>query len=131
MIANKQMSNYVRLLGRRSDVEQLYSAFDVLLMPSKYEGFPVAAVEAISEGLPVLLSNTITGELKSCANVYYLPLADINAWMDKLTSIENLGKYDRSIGKVELKKCGLDIEIAAKQLEDIYLKFGEQHDSDK
>ena len=131
MIAKKQMNNYVRLLGRRSDVERLYSAFDVLLMPSKYEGFPVAAVEAISEGLPVLLSNTITGELKSCANVYYLPLADINAWMDKLTSIENLGKYDRSIGKVELKKCGLDIEIAAKQLEDIYLKFGEQHDSDK
>ena len=52
------MEKYVRLLGRRSDVASLYTGFDVLLMPSKSEGFPVAAVEAICEGLPVPVSYT-------------------------------------------------------------------------
>lgn len=124
MIANKQMSNYVRLLGRRSDVEQLYSAFDVLLMPSKYEGFPVAAVEAISEGLPVLLSDTITKELKNCRNVFYLPLHDTRPWLDKLELVSRQDMADRSYGREQLKKNGLDIHDTAKQLENIYLKFG-------
>lgn len=123
-ILENKMSSYVRLLGRRADVNRLYMAFDILLMPSKFEGFPVAAVEAIGEGLPVLLSDTITKELKNCRNVFYLPLHDTRPWLDKLELVSGQDMTDRSYGREQLKKNGLDIHDTAKQLENIYLKFG-------
>lgn len=123
-ILDNEMSSYVRLLGRRADVSRLYMAFDILLMPSKYEGFPVAAVEAIGEGLPVLLSDTITKELKNCRNVFYLPLSETKPWIDKLELISRRNQRNRSDGREQLKKNGLDIHDTAKQLENIYLKFG-------
>lgn len=130
-IESKKMGAYVRLLGKRSDVAQLYSAFDVLLLPSRNEGFPMVAVEAISEGLPILLSDTITEELKFSRNVYYLPLTDNQPWLDKLAYIEKLEICDRDRGIDELRNNGLIIEYTAKQLEDIYLHFGEENYSYK
>lgn len=44
----------VRLLGRRSDVERLLSAADVFCQPSLYEAFPLAVIEAMAMGLPVV-----------------------------------------------------------------------------
>lgn len=123
-ISENKMGDYVRLLGRRSDVNRLYMGFDALLMPSKYEGFPVAAVEAVGAGLPVMLSDTITKELKGCHGVFYLPLSDINPWLNKLEFIRREFTSSRIDGQEELKKNGLDIHDTAKQLENIYLKFG-------
>ena len=123
-ISGNRMENYVRLLGKRSDVANLYAGFDVLLMPSKYEGFPVAAVEAICAGLPVLMSNTITGELRTCAGVYYLPLTDNRQWIERLSQFADCDSPNRSRGPEELKNHDLDIEHTAKQLENIYMNFG-------
>ncbi len=47
----------VRFLGVRPDVEHILSAADVFLMPSRYEGLGVAAVEALSMGLPSVLAH--------------------------------------------------------------------------
>lgn len=124
MIKKRRLEYNIRLLGRRADVNRLYAGFDALLMPSIHEGFPVTAVEAIGEGLPVLLSDTITKELKNCRNVFYLPLHDTRPWLDKLELVSRQDMTDRSYGREQLKKNGLDIHDTAKQLENIYLKFG-------
>ena len=42
------------LLGNRKDVPELLPAFDVFVMSSLYEGLPVAIVEAMSCGIPVV-----------------------------------------------------------------------------
>lgn len=47
----------VLFLGMRRDVERLYAAFDVFVLPSHREGFPRAAMEAAASGLPVVASN--------------------------------------------------------------------------
>lgn len=46
----------IRWLGRRrrEDVYRLYGAMDVLAVPSKFEGFGLAAAEAMAAGLPVV-----------------------------------------------------------------------------
>jgi glycosyltransferase EpsF len=46
----------VRFWGKRSDVDQLLSLFDVMVMTSLSEGLGVAALEAQAAGLPCLLS---------------------------------------------------------------------------
>ncbi len=44
----------VLLAGDRSDVPELLPAFDVFVLPSRYEGLPTAVVEAMTCGVPVV-----------------------------------------------------------------------------
>ena len=44
----------VRLLGRRSDVADLLGAADLVVLPSRWEGWPLAAQEAIRAGVPLV-----------------------------------------------------------------------------
>lgn len=47
------MSGYVKFLGPRSDVYEIMARSGVLLVTSKFEGFPNVVLEAMSVGLPV------------------------------------------------------------------------------
>ena len=54
----------VRLLGMRDDVDELYSAFDMFVLPSHREGFPRAATEAAAMGLPIVAT-----DIRGCRQV--------------------------------------------------------------
>jgi len=41
-------------VGWRSDLREIVTAFDVLALPSRFEGLPLAAVEGIRAGVPVV-----------------------------------------------------------------------------
>ncbi len=45
----------VRLLGAREDVRPLYAAADCFILPTRYDPFPGAALEALAMGLPVIV----------------------------------------------------------------------------
>ena len=47
----------VVFLGQRDDVERLYGAMDVFVLPSHREGFPRAAMEAAASGLPIVATD--------------------------------------------------------------------------
>lgn len=49
--------------GRVSDVQRYYSAMDILLAPSRYEGLPINLIEAQANGLPIAMSDAITEEV--------------------------------------------------------------------
>lgn len=44
----------VRFVGERTNVPEMLPAFDVFALPSRYEGLPVAIVEAMVCGIPVV-----------------------------------------------------------------------------
>ena len=121
-IRELDLADHVMLLGRRADVHRLYQAFDVFLLPSFHEGFPVAAVEAMASGLPVLLSDRITRELSFGSAVNYLPLDKPEIWHSVLRNTEN-AELQRTVRQEEPRKNGLDICSAAKRLEEIYLNL--------
>lgn len=56
-ISRLNLQDRVHLLGWRDDVEKLLSESDVFLLPSEFEGFGLAAVEAMAAGVPVVATN--------------------------------------------------------------------------
>jgi glycosyltransferase involved in cell wall biosynthesis len=57
-------SSGVRFLGHRSDVEDIYPAFDMYVLASYREGFPRSAMEAAAMGLPVIAT-----DIRGCRQV--------------------------------------------------------------
>ena len=72
--ASLGISGNVRFLGVRDDVDQLYQAMDVFVMPSHYEGLPVVGVEAQFSGLTCVFSANITRELQLSERAFFLGL---------------------------------------------------------
>lgn len=114
------VEDHVMMLGRRADVNRLYQAFDLFLLPSLYEGFPVAGVEALASGLPVLLSDRITGELKIFSAVEYLPITDADRWVKAIQ--QHRKPVDRTQRQREVVEHGFDLRDTVQLLEKVYLE---------
>ena len=68
------LDGHVFMPGSVPDVYRWLSAIDIFLLPSLYEGFPISALEAQCEGLPCLLSDRITCEVRFTDRVRFLPI---------------------------------------------------------
>lgn len=53
-IASAGLTDRVHLLGHRWDVADWYDAADIFVLPSDMEGMPLAIMEAMAKGLPVI-----------------------------------------------------------------------------
>ncbi|MFI3326689.1 MAG: glycosyltransferase family 1 protein [Clostridia bacterium] len=116
-----KISDKVKFLGFRTDVNDLIQAMDVFLMPSFFEGFPVTGVEAQASGLPCVFSDTITRQAAILEETAYIPLEESNKiWAEKILSL--IGKVDREHSKKSLKDKGFDLPDMVGNIESYYLQ---------
>ena len=108
MVEMHGLKDRVRFIGLVNDASDYYSAFDVFCLPSLFEGMPVVTIEAQANGLPTIISDTITTEAKRNDNCIYLPLNEPEKWIEsfhslKRTDIINVDGIENKCQKLEKK----------------------------
>lgn len=113
--------NNIIFMGNRTDVDKIYNMFDVYVMTSYFEGLPVTAMEAQANGLPCILSDTITREANITDNCEFLPLNNPALWAKTI----NKHHVRRSKDEVEqlFRKKGYDLRTEAIKLGNKYLEL--------
>lgn len=119
MVESCGLSDYVRFLGNRSDVNDLYQSMDVFVMPSLYEGLPLVGVEAQFAGLPCVFSDEISREVQFTEKCCFLGLdKGTESWAKRVIQ---LGTTERAAHTVECQK--FDMKFACQNLEAYYKKL--------
>lgn len=115
------ISDDVLFMGVRSNVYEFEQAFDLFIMPSLYEGLPVAGIEAQAAGLPVVATDTITTEMDVTGNCKFLSLNDpIQVWAGTIE--EMLDGYVRRSEADRIIEAGYDIQKTADLLQRFYIR---------
>lgn len=115
------LEDVIMMLGTRSDIPSLLNMFDVLLLPSIFEGIPVTVIEAQAACTPCLLSDNITREVDmGIGLVEYLGLnMDLEQWFEKIIKLKN-----KSIDCNNVFKCiynkGYDVKRNVKLIYELY-----------
>lgn len=82
------ISKSVRFLGYvpEEDAEKVYKIADVYVMPSTSEPFGITALEAMSSGVPVIISRT-SGVAEIAKSAIRVDFWDINAMAEKILAV--------------------------------------------
>lgn len=78
------LAGRVHLCGHREDLQQLYRAFDWLLVPSRSEGLGLVVQEAVMADVPVVCSDLLVFREQLLDTGGYLPIADQSAWAEAI-----------------------------------------------
>jgi glycosyltransferase involved in cell wall biosynthesis/predicted O-methyltransferase YrrM len=87
-IQQEALSDRVHLLGQRWDIAAWLDAADIFLLPTEVEGMPLAIMEAMAKGLPVVASavSGIPEELGDAGVLLPDPTQDPDATIETLTA---------------------------------------------
>lgn len=118
-ISRLNLKGCTQLLGQRDDINEIYQAIDLFIMPSLYEGLGMALIEAECAGAKCLTSTMVPKATKVTENLKFLSLeAGSTAWKNEaLKLLDNKPRRDWS---KEVSYHGYDIALEVKKLEEYY-----------
>lgn len=118
-----RLGDSVRFLGQSDDVGPLYQGMDVFVLPSLYEGFGMALLEAQISGIPCIASDRVSSEIILSDGCNLLSLdASADVWANAIWAQFVKGAPRETAGN---KLNRFDVEIASKELTDYYLQLVE------
>lgn len=113
----------VEFLGYRQDVKEILKASDIFCFPSKQEGLPVALMEAMASGLPVICSD-IRGNKDLIENKkggYLLKSYDMDEYSIKIQELIENKVLREEMGNFNLEKIkNFDRKKVNTIMEEIY-----------
>ncbi len=117
--ADLGIADKVIFAGYREDMEAVLQAFDLLLLPSLFEGLGIIAVEAQASGLPCLLADTIPKEVYLTDLAFEMRLTDpAEQWADQVRAlVEAHENIDRTAYCKIVAQNGYDINDTVRELE--------------
>ncbi|EGP5084684.1 MULTISPECIES: glycosyltransferase [Enterococcus] len=123
-IVKMNLSDYVMIRSHENKISDFLNSLDLILMPSKFEGFPMVAIESLANGLDLLLSDKITKDLTD-EKTSFLSIRNTDVWVRKIIEISNKTRLKRNENKAI--SLGYDIKIEQKELIFYYQNLLEQN----
>lgn len=115
------ITDHIIFTGVRKDAERLYQAMDVFVLPSLYEGLPVVGIEAQASGVPFLVSDTVTKEVKLLQSTVFLPINQgTYCWVDTLANLKSSKRED---AYQQVARQGYGIKEETARIVKIYTDF--------
>ncbi len=124
LISNSPFKDRIILYGETENTSILYSAIDIFILPSRYEGLPIVLLEAQISGLPCIVSDVVTKEV-NLGNIMWQSLhTNYSDWSDLVLNIKpNIQKrekfYEENIKLINKYQ----IKENVKELEKIYFNI--------
>ncbi|MFP3257401.1 MAG: glycosyltransferase [Candidatus Nanopusillus acidilobi] len=108
LIDELKLNDSVKLLGNVDEktLEEEYKKASIFCLLSRYEGFPIARLEAMSYGLPVITTKAGCGEQYSKYGSIIVPIEDTERPAEAMLKL--------------IENPGLRIEISKKQMDAVY-----------
>ena len=127
-VEDLEIKENVLFVGQTEEVEKWIQAMDIMVFPSKFEGFPNVLVEWQIAGLPSIISDKITNAVQLTDLVKFESIEKSPSdWVEKICNIEvnDRNKNQQEILE-QIKEKGFDIKENAKKLEKIYQNLKEE-----
>lgn len=101
MISDRSLDGFVTMTGAVSDVRRVFRRSDLLVSTATWEGMPLALLEAMSEGLPVVASRVVGNRdvIKEGENGFLYPLGDPESAVDAIFKLAD-AKTRQRLGDV-------------------------------
>ena len=117
------LQDSVKFLGMRSDTNALYQAFDVFVLPSRFEGLCIASIEAQGAGLVNICSKVLPPETNVSRDFYTMDLNDgAVKWAETIIAHRHDVRHD---GAPSLRAAGYDICKEAKRVEHFFASLAQ------
>lgn len=117
--AESGIAQAVHFLGKRENVNAFYQMMDLFVLPSNFEGLPIALIEAQTAGLKCICSDYVSKDADLTGNTDFLPL-DVNRWANEI--LEKCKSYERKNMAETVIHAGYDIKAQIKEIERMYIE---------
>jgi glycosyltransferase involved in cell wall biosynthesis len=125
-ISALSLQERVHLLGQRSDIPELLNAADVFVLSSDYEGNPLAVLEAMAAGKP-MISTAVGGvpELVEGGCGLLVPPQDIKALARAMRHLLESPEARKSMGEASARRAveRFDLRVMTEAYEDLYRRL--------
>ncbi len=122
-IKKRNLQEYIMMLGSRSDVDTLFRKASVAILPSVYEGMPLALIEAQAAGLQCVVADTFSREVDFDIDLvtWMNPESTAEKWAEEIERKSQLEKADKDQVVVAIQKKGFDSRIFASKICELYI----------
>lgn len=116
-----EIEDEVWFTGVRHDVDKILRLFDLFVMSSDAEGIPIALLEAMASGVPVIVTNV--GGMpevvnKNCGMI--IPVGDSQALVDAL--LDTIKNSKEATERVQLARARILAEYSQAHMVEVYRK---------
>jgi glycosyltransferase involved in cell wall biosynthesis len=115
MAARLRLGDGVRFLGYRSDIPQFISALDLYVLPSLWEGLPLALLEAMAVGKPIVATQ-VGGNaevVEDGVNGYVVPARDPVALARAILRVRRDPAFAEQVRDVNVHKFEVQFSVGA------------------
>lgn len=130
MVHKMGLQENVRFLGLRRDIPNLLNCMDVFVFPSLWEGTPLALLEAMLMGLPVVASSVdgILEIVEDGKNGILVPPRNVGVLSDAIDRLIRNPQLRRNLGKAAREHILEKFEVRQyiRKLESLYNRLWEE-----